>query len=76
LIDAAKGGRTRHTNCSIAWALLATSALITPSLAQAATPAPKFLDTIDDHGVDLVNGLPILAMEEGGIGSGLAVFSR
>ena len=50
-------------------ALLATSALIAPSLAEAATPAPKFT-TIDDHGVDLVTGLPFMSMEEGGIGSG------
>src|SRR3954466_15800616 len=60
----------KKTNRNITLVLLATSALITPSLAQAATPAPKFLDTIDDHGVDLANGLPFLEMEEGGIGSG------
>jgi RHS repeat-associated protein len=53
----------------IALALLATTALIAPSVAQAATPAPKFT-TIDDHGVDLVNALPFMSLEEGGIGSG------
>jgi RHS repeat-associated protein len=54
---------------SIFTALLATSALIAPSLARGATPAPKFT-TIDDHGVDLVKALPFMSMEEGGIGSG------
>ncbi len=54
---------------SIFTALLASTALIAPSLAHAATPAPKFT-TIDDHGVDLVTGLPFFILEEGGIGSG------
>ena len=54
---------------SIFTALLASSALIAPSLAHAATPAPKFT-TIDDHGVDLTNALPFMTVEEGGIGSG------
>jgi len=54
----------------ISLALLATSALIAPSIAEAATPAPKFIDVIDDHGVDLVTTLPFFMIEEGGIGTG------
>lgn len=53
-----------------AYALLTTSMLIAPSVAFAETPAPRFIDAIDDHGVDLVTGLPFLSVEEGGIGSG------
>lgn len=61
------------TNClsrrAIAYVLLTTTSLSIPTIAQAATPAPKFT-TIDDHGVDLVTGLPFMSLEEGGIGSG------
>ncbi len=53
----------------VATALLATTALILPSVAIAATPAPRFT-SIDDHGVDLVLGQPFLTIDEGGIGSG------
>lgn len=59
-----------HNNRKIALALLATSALVAPSVARAATPAPRFVDLIDSHGVDLVTGQTFLSMEEGGIGSG------
>jgi RHS repeat-associated protein len=58
--------RTRAVAC----ALLATTSLTIPAIAYAETPAPRFVDTIDDHGVDLVTGLPFLSIEEGGIGSG------
>jgi RHS repeat-associated protein len=58
----------RISRRAIACALLATTCLSAPALAE--TPAPKFVDTIDDHGVDLVTGLPFLSIEEGGIGSG------
>lgn len=50
-------------------AILATTALCSPSIAVAATPAPVF-KAVDDHGVDLVTALPFIAIEEGGIGSG------
>jgi len=60
----------RISRRALACALLATTSLCLPSIAQAATPAPKFVDTIDDHGVDLVSGLPFVSMTEGGIGSG------
>ncbi len=53
----------------VATALLATTALSLPSVAIAATPAPRFT-SIDDHGVDLVLGQPFLTIDEGGIGSG------
>jgi RHS repeat-associated protein len=51
-------------------ALLATTALCLPSpvLAQS-VPAPKFTSP-DANGVDLTTGLPWVAVEEGGIGSG------
>src|SRR5437588_718615 len=61
---------TRISRRAIACALLATTALCLPAQAIAETPAPKFVDTIDDHGVDLVTDLPFLSIEEGGIGSG------
>jgi RHS repeat-associated protein len=51
-------------------ALLASSALSVPSISRAQAPAPKFVDIVDDHGVDLAVGLPSFAMAEGGIGSG------
>ncbi|MEJ7777003.1 MAG: RHS repeat-associated core domain-containing protein [Sphingomicrobium sp.] len=50
-------------------ALLATTALCFPSLAQAAEPAPKFT-AVDQNGVDLTRGLVQLSIDEGGIGSG------
>jgi RHS repeat-associated protein len=50
-------------------ALLATSALVLPAVAGAATPAPKFTAP-DQNGVDLTTGLPWVSIEEGGIGSG------
>ena len=55
---------------SVFTALLASSALIAPAIAHAATPAPRFIDAVDDHGVDLVTALPSFSIEEGGIGSG------
>src|SRR5437870_4653626 len=61
---------TRNLRAAAACALLATTSLTLPTVARAETPAPKFVDTIDDHGVDLVSGLPFLQIEEGGIGSG------
>jgi YD repeat-containing protein len=60
---------TFHGRKFLAAALLGTSALIAPSLALAETPAPSFI-TPDQNGVDLTTGLPWVAMEEGGIGSG------
>jgi YD repeat-containing protein len=60
----------RISRRAIACALLATTSLTLPTIAYAETPAPKYVDTIDDHGVDLVTGLPFLQIEEGGIGSG------
>src|SRR5438270_11797956 len=60
----------RISRRAMACALLASTALCYPSVAAAETPAPKFIDTIDDHGVDLASGLPFLSIEEGGIGSG------
>lgn len=59
----------RVSRCAIACALLATTSLSFPSIAHAETPAPKFT-SLDDHGVDLTNGLPFVSVEEGGIGSG------
>jgi RHS repeat-associated protein len=53
-----------------ALALLATTALASPALAQSVTPAPTFVDAIDDHGVDLTTGQAYVSIEEGGIGSG------
>jgi hypothetical protein len=50
--------------------LLASTALTLPTIANAETPAPRFADTIDGHGVDLATGLPLFSIEEGGIGSG------
>lgn len=50
--------------------LLGSTALGLPSVAFAQTPAPKFIDAVDDHSVDLVTGLPYVSMTEGGIGSG------
>lgn len=61
---------TRTLRGAAACALLTTTALMTPATAYAATPAPKYVDTTDDHSVDLVSGLPFFSMEEGGIGSG------
>lgn len=61
---------TRISRGAAACALLATTALCLPAVALAASPAPKFIDGVDDHGVDLVTGLPDFTMEEGGIGSG------
>jgi hypothetical protein len=59
-----------RTGCrAVLAALLATSALALPSLASAATPAPKFTAP-DQNGVDLTTGLPWVSIEEGGIGSG------
>ena len=55
---------------SVFTALLASSALIAPAIAHAATPAPRFIDAVDDHGVDLVTALPSFSIEEGGIDSG------
>lgn len=49
-------------------ALLGTSALASPALAQVA-PAPKFTSP-DQNNVDLSTGLVWYGMEEGGIGSG------
>ena len=49
--------------------ILATTALCSPSVAFAETPAPVF-KSVDDHGVDFVTALPFVAIEEGGIGSG------
>jgi hypothetical protein len=62
----------RLSRRAIACALFASTSLSLPSLASAATPGPKFLDVVDDHGVDLATGLPFLAIEEGGLGSGPA----
>lgn len=59
-----------HSNLSRFAALLLTSSALMPASALAETPAPKFVDTIDDHGVDLATGLPFLTIDEGGIGSG------
>jgi RHS repeat-associated protein len=54
----------------LSMALLATTALCLPSPALAqAVPAPKFTSP-DANGVDLTTGLPWVAVEEGGIGSG------
>lgn len=50
-------------------ALLATTALGFPSIASAATPAPKFTSP-DQNGINLTSGLVWLSVEEGGIGSG------
>lgn len=50
-------------------AFLATTALCIPSIAIAATPAPKFTSP-DNNEVDLTTGLPWMSVEEGGIGSG------
>jgi RHS repeat-associated protein len=61
---------TRISRRAIACALLATTCLCLPTIALADSPAPKFIDAIDDHEVDLVTGLPFLSIEEGGIGSG------
>jgi RHS repeat-associated protein len=61
---------SRISRRAIACALLATTALSLPTIARAETPAPKFVDTLDDHGVDLASGLPFFSLEEGGIGSG------
>jgi RHS repeat-associated protein len=61
---------TRNLRAAAACALLATTSLCLPSIARAAVPAPKFVDTVDDHGVDLASGLPLFQLEEGGIGSG------
>jgi RHS repeat-associated protein len=50
-------------------ALLASSAVITPGIANAVTPPPQFA-SVDQNGVDLTTGLPFLTIDEGGIGSG------
>lgn len=52
----------------LAAALLGTTALASPSLAQT-SPAPRFASP-DANNVDLTTGLVWLSMEEGGIGSG------
>lgn len=54
--------------------LLASSALIVPSMARADTPAPTFV-SVDDHSVDLTSGLPYLTVEEGSVGSGKGAVS-
>jgi RHS repeat-associated protein len=59
----------RVSRNALACALLATTSLCFPAIAHAESPAPQFT-SVDDHGVDLVSGLPFLKMEEGGIGSG------
>jgi RHS repeat-associated protein len=59
-----------RTNHLLVGLLLGSTALTLPSIASAETPAPKFIDTIDDHSVDLTTGLPYVSMTEGGIGSG------
>src|SRR4051812_39958318 len=61
---------TRNLRATAACALLATTSLTLPAVARAETPAPRFVDTVDDHGVDLASGLPFFQLEEGGIGSG------
>jgi YD repeat-containing protein len=50
-------------------ALLGTSALASPALAQVVTPPPGFTSP-DQNNVDLSTGLVWFSMEEGGIGSG------
>jgi YD repeat-containing protein len=60
----------RISRRALTCALLATTSLSLPTIARAETPAPRFVDTIDDHGVDLSSGLPFFSIEEGGIGSG------
>lgn len=59
----------RRNNRRLASALLASSALLAPSIARAATPPPKFTAS-DENGIDLTTGLPWISVEEGGIGSG------
>ena len=49
-------------------ALLASTALAAPALAQSA-PAPRFAN-VDANGVDLTTGLVSITLDEGGIGSG------
>lgn len=56
-----------RTQALILGALLASTALASPALAQ--TAAPRFVE-VDGHGVDLTSGLPSFAMTEGSIGSG------
>jgi RHS repeat-associated protein len=59
-----KSARRAALSC----ALLASTALAAPALAQSAPP-PKFVET-DANGVDLTTGLVSFEMDEGGIGSG------
>jgi RHS repeat-associated protein len=67
----ARPGGSPMTNPSrrVLTACLATTALALPSVAMAATPAPKRISP-DANSVDLTTGLPWVAVEEGGIGSG------
>jgi RHS repeat-associated protein len=59
----------RVSRNALACALLASTSLCFPAIAHAESPAPPFT-SVDDHGVDVISGLPFLAIEEGGIGSG------
>src|ERR1051326_4209355 len=60
----------RNLRGAAAGALLATTALTMPGIAVAAAPAPDFIDVVDNNGVYLVSGLPVFAIDEGGMGSG------
>ena len=55
-------------------ALLATSALMAPSMARAAATPARF-QTFDENGVDLVTGNYVAPFEEGSIGSGKGAVS-
>jgi predicted carbohydrate-binding protein with CBM5 and CBM33 domain len=59
---------TRISRRAIACALLATTALGTPALAQSVS-SPTFRQT-DENSVDLVRGDVVTSLTEGSIGSG------
>jgi YD repeat-containing protein len=50
-------------------AVAVTTALVTPQVARAGTPAPQFT-AIDQNGVDITTALPFVSIDEGGIGTG------
>lgn len=61
---------TSTTRAALACALLATTCLSAPALAQSAATPPAFV-AIDENGVDLVTGQFTFEMTEGSIGAGV-----
>lgn len=61
---------TRISRGALACALLATTSLAAPALAQTNSPPPSAYQNIDDNGVDLTDGSFNFTLVEGTIGAG------